>query len=163
MQASVKMDTSGRDGGEPLADLELRAWRGMLAVHAEVTRRLDAQLRAGHDLTLGAYEVLMFLGGTPQGRLRVSELSHRVLLSVSGMSRMVDRLARDGLVIREACADDRRGAEVVLTDAGRERLAAARATHLRGVREEFLSRFSDAELAALADGWDRMLVPRPSS
>lgn len=163
MRTGATTDTPLRDGGEALADLELRAWRGMLAVHAVVTRRLDAQLRAAHDLALGAYEVLMFLGGAAQGRLRVSELSHQALLSVSGMSRMVDRLARDGLVIREVCADDRRGAEVVLTDAGRERLAAARATHLRGVREEFLSRFSDAELAALADGWERMLVPDPSS
>ncbi len=146
-------------GGEPLTELELRAWRGMLRVHAGVTRRLDAQLRDVHDLALGAYEVLLLLGAARRGRMRVSELSDRTLLSISGMSRMIDRLGRHGLVVREPCPDDGRAADVVLTPAGRERLRAARATHLRGVREEFLTRFSDDELAALASGWERIAPP----
>lgn len=161
MQAEVKRP-AGRGpaargtGGELLTGLELAAWRGMLRAHAKVTRRLDEELRVRHGLSLGAYEVLMLVGTTPRRRLRISELSQETLLSVSGMSRMVDRLAREGLVEREACADDRRGAEVVLTPAGRARLRAARATHLGGVRAEFLERFDDGELAAMARLWERI-------
>jgi DNA-binding MarR family transcriptional regulator len=147
------------EAGEPLTALELAAWRGMLRAHAGVTRRLDADLRAQHGLPLGSYEVLMLVGEGSRGRRRISELSQATLLSVSGMSRMVDRLERDGLVRRESCADDRRGAEVVLTPAGRGRLRAARATHLAGVRSEFLSRFSDDELTALAAMWPRLSAP----
>lgn len=162
MQAHVKEGAPparrGEDG-EPLTDLELRAWRGMLRAHAGVTRRLDAELHERHGMSLTSYEVLMLLGGAPRGRMRVSELSGATLLSVSGMSRMIDRLGREGLVVREACADDRRGAEVVLTAAGRARLRAARATHLTGVRAEFLSRFSDEELATLGGAWDRIAPP----
>ncbi len=143
-------------GGDLLTGLELGAWRGMLRAHAEVTRRLDEELRVRHGLSLGAYEVLMLVGTAPRRRLRISELSQGTLLSVSGMSRMIDRLARDGLVVREACADDRRGAEVALTTAGRARLRAARATHLGGVRAEFLERFSDDELAEMARLWERI-------
>jgi DNA-binding MarR family transcriptional regulator len=162
MQAHVKVGgaPAGRGvGGDALTDLELRAWRGMLRAHAGITRRLDADLHERHGMSLTSYEALMLLGAAPRGRMRVSELSGATLLSVSGMSRMIDRLGRDGLVMREACADDRRGAEVVLTAAGRERLRAARATHLAGVRAEFLSRFSDEELAILGGAWDRIAPP----
>jgi len=156
MQANVKAGPARGNGGAPLTALELGAWRGMLAAHAALTRRLDADLRARHAISLGTYEALMLLGTAPSGRLRVSELSRGALLSISGMSRMIDRLERDGLVRREACEDDGRGAEVALTDAGRELLAAARASHLRAVREGFLERFDDDELAALAEAWRRV-------
>ena len=86
--------------------------------------------------------------------MRISELSGATLLSVSGMSRMVDRLVRDGLVVRESCDEDGRGAEVALTATGRGRLRAARAGHLADVRREFLARFSDDELG----GHGRLLV-----
>jgi DNA-binding MarR family transcriptional regulator len=146
-------------GGEQLTPLELAAWRGMLRAHADVVRRLDADLRARHGLSLTDYEALMLVGGAPRRRMRVSELSSATLLSVSGASRMVDRLAREGLVERAACEEDGRGAEVVLTTAGRDRLRAARAEHLRGVREAFLSRFHDDELAAMAAMWERLGTP----
>ena len=90
----------------------------MLAVHTAVVGRLDADLRARHGLSVTSYEVLMLLGDAPRGRLRVSELSAATLLSVSGMSRMVDRLVREGLVVKESCEEDGRGAEVVLTGTG---------------------------------------------
>lgn len=166
MQANVKDASGGRAvrtargvAGEELTGLELRAWRGMLRAHAEVTRRLDAELRERHGLSLTGYEVLMLVGASPRRRLRISELSQGALLSVSGMSRMVDRLERDGLVVRESCADDRRGAEVALTAAGRGRLRAARATHLAGIRSEFLLRFDDDELSLLGAFWDRVAPP----
>jgi DNA-binding MarR family transcriptional regulator len=140
----------------PLSALELDAWRGMLAVHTAVVGRLDADLRARHGLSVTSYEALMLLGDAPRGRLRVSELSAATLLSVSGMSRMVDRLAREGLVAKEACEDDGRGAEVVLTAPGRAHLRAARASHLAGVRREFLSRFREDELRQMARFWGRV-------
>lgn len=143
-------------GGAPLTPLELGAWRGLLRAHADMLRRLDADLRSGHGLTLSAYEVLMLLGTSERRRLRISELSAGTLLSVSGISRMVDRLVREGLVVRESCEDDGRGAEAVLTPAGRERLDAARAGHLAGVRREFLSRFRDGELDAMRGFWERV-------
>ena len=147
------------EGGDLLSELELGAWRGMLRAHAGVTLRLDEELRERHGLSLGAYEVLMLVGTAPRRRMRISELSQETLLSISGMSRMIDRLERDGLAVRESCADDRRGAEVALTVAGRARLRAARATHLGGVRAEFLLRFDDAELALMRDLWERIAPP----
>lgn len=149
--------TAGRGvGGDPLSPIELGAWRGLLQAHAGVVRRLDADLRARHGISLTSYEVLMLLGSAERGRLRISHLSKATLLSVSGMSRMVDRLAREGLVVRESCEDDGRGAEVALTPSGRGRLRAARASHLAGVRREFLSRFSDEELAVMQGFWTRV-------
>ena len=141
-------------GGESLSPVELAAWRGMLRAHAAVVRRLDEHLRAGHGMSLSSYEALMLLGEAPGRRLRISELSSATLLSVSGMSRMVDRLEREGLVARRSCETDGRGAEVVLTDAGRERLRAARVSHLAGVRDEFLSRVAEDDLRTLARVWE---------
>lgn len=166
MQANVKTDpgqpgaTAGRGAdGEPLTELELGAWRGLLRAHAGMVRRLDADLRARHGITLTSYEALMLVGDAPSSRMRISELSSATLLSISGMSRMIDRLEREGLVRREPCEDDGRGAEVAFTPSGRGRLRAARASHLAGVRAEFLERFDDAELAQLAAMWERITPP----
>ena len=165
MQATVKQGDGPRDDagaasrgvdGEMLTPLELSAWHGMLRTHAALLRRLDDDLRARHGLSVTSYEALMLLGTSPRRRMRISELSAATLLSVSGMSRMVDRLVREGLVVREACEEDGRGAEVALTASGRGRLRAARAGHLAGVRREFLSRFSDDELAAMGAFWSRI-------
>jgi DNA-binding MarR family transcriptional regulator len=153
MQANVETAgvraARGRDG-DPLTAVELRAWRGMLAAHASMVRRLDADLRAHHGLSLTSYEVLMLLGRSPSRRMRISELSGATLLSVSGVSRMVDRLARQGLVEKEACEEDGRGAQAVLTAMGRGR-----------VRAGFLERFDDAELEALGGFWDRVVPAEP--
>lgn len=149
----------GRDG-EPLTTLELGAWHGMLRVHAAAVRELDAALQARHGISLTAYEVLMLLGEAPGRRLRITALSSATLLSVSGVSRMDDRLAREGLVAKEACEDDRRGAEAVLTASGRGRLRAARASHLAGVRATFLERLSDDELATMGSLWGRVEAAR---
>lgn len=154
-ETAVPAATRG-EGGEPLTPAELAAWRGLLRVHASVVGRLDDELRRAHGMSLTSYEALMLLGDAPGRRLRVSELSSATLLSVSGMSRMVDRLEREGMVERRACETDGRGAEVVLTGLGRESLRAARATHLAGVRSAFLSRIDDEGLDALARAWERV-------
>ena len=136
---------------------ELRAWRGMLRVHAQLSKALDAQLLAAHGLPLSSYEVLMYLADAEGGRMRMNELAASVLLSRSGLTRLVDRLEREGYLERCSCAHDARGAFAVLTPAGREKVEAARATHLAGVRELFLSQFSSDELEVLGNAWDRVL------
>ena len=136
---------------------ELGAWRGLLRVHSALVKALDAELLAGHDLPLTSYEVLINLQAAPDRRRRMAELAEGVLLSRSGMTRLVDRLERDGLLERDACVDDGRGTFAVLTDKGEALLAEARPTHLDGVRERFLQHFGDDELAVLAGFWERVL------
>ena len=140
-----------------LAPAELRAWRGMLRAHAAMAKALDAQLEAAHGLQLSSYEVLMYLADAEDERMRMCDLASSILLSRSGLTRLVDRLQREGLLERVACSDDARGAFAKLTPAGREKLRAARATHLAGVRAMFLDLFTPAELEALGDAWDRVL------
>jgi DNA-binding MarR family transcriptional regulator len=135
---------------------ELAAWRGMLRVHAQMTRALDAQLASEHGLPLSSYEVLLFLADAPEGRMRMSVLADGVLLSRSGLTRLVDRLEREGLLRRERCEDDARGYFAEITPRGRELFRRARKTHLDGVRELFLSRFSRGELRTLGELWERL-------
>ena len=140
-----------------LSPLELRAWRGMLRVHAVLAKALDAQLEEAHGLQLSSYEVLMYLADAEHERMRMCDLASSILLSRSGLTRLVDRLAREGLIERVACDADARGQFAKLTPAGREKLAAARVTHLAGVRALFLERFSPEELELLGGAWDRVI------
>jgi DNA-binding MarR family transcriptional regulator len=140
-----------------LSTAELAAWRGLLRVHSALAKRLDAQLEAEHDLPLSSYEVLIHLQAAPARRLRMAELADRALLSRSGMTRLVDRLERDGLLVRDTCASDARGCFAVLTSAGDELLARARVTHLDGVREAFLVHLGPDDLQHLAGLWERVL------
>ncbi len=137
---------------------ELRAWRGLLQVHARSVRALDAELRAEHGLPVAQYEVLMFLADADHERMRMADIADRVLVSRSGLTRLIDRLVSLGLVARCTCVDDGRGAFAKLTDAGRVKLEAARRTHLAGVRRLFLDRVSAEEQDALGDVWDRLLA-----
>jgi DNA-binding MarR family transcriptional regulator len=139
-----------------LDDRELRAWRGLLRTHAALTKALDAELEARHGLALSSYEVLTCLGDADGRRMRMCDLASTALLSRSGLTRLVDRLERDGLIQRASCSDDARGAYAVLTPAGDAKLCAARATHLAGVREHFLSCFGADELETLAAAWGRL-------
>src|ERR671916_2597787 len=123
---------------QELEAAELAAWRGMLKVHSALVKALDSELEAAHGLPLSSYEVLIYLRVAPGKRLRMAELADRTLLSRSGMTRLVDRLERDGLLRRDTCSSDARGCYAVLTDAGAELLANARPAHLDGVRRRFL-------------------------
>jgi len=140
-----------------LTPAELAAWRGMLRVQSALLRELDADLLAAHGLPLRSYEVLLVLDDAPHRRLRMSELSRSVLLSPSGVSRLVDRLEKNGLVLRERCPDDRRGFYATLTADGRRRLQEARESHLRSVRRRFLERLDADDLARLAGYWERIV------
>ncbi len=139
-----------------LNDRELAAWRGFLRLHAALVRELDRELEESHGLPLTHYEVLIHLYLAPDNRLRMSDLAASVLLSQSGVTRLVDRLERAGHVVRHQCADDRRVLYAQLTDRGRARLMEARPTHLAGVRARFLAHFDDAELDELAAAWERV-------
>jgi DNA-binding MarR family transcriptional regulator len=142
----------------PLSARELRAWRGMLRAHAALTKALDAQMEVEHGLPLSSYEVLMYLADAEHQRMRMCDLASSVLLSRSGLTRLVDRLERDGLLERESCATDARGAFAKLTDAGREKLLAARQAHLAGVRVLFLDHFSKDEQELLGEWWERVVA-----
>ena len=121
-----------------------------------MTKALDADLVREHGLALSCYEVLLFLADAPEGRLRMSDLADGVLLSRSGLTRLVDRMERDGLLRRERCADDARGYNAAITDKGRALFQRARKTHLDGVRERFLSHLSRDELRTLGALWERV-------
>jgi DNA-binding MarR family transcriptional regulator len=140
-----------------LSTEQLAAWRTFLRAHAHVTRRLEADLLAEQDLPLAWYDVLVQLVEAPEHRLRMTELADRVLLSRSGLTRLVDRMERDGLVRREACDSDARGLFTVLTSEGYERLRQASRTHLRGIHEYVVSRLAPDELARLGDLLSKLL------
>jgi DNA-binding MarR family transcriptional regulator len=143
------------DADGPLTPEELAAWRGMLVVHARVTRVLDAEMQAAHDLSVSAYEVLMFLADAPGHRMRMSEIAEGVLLTRSGCTRLVDRLARRGFVVRALADSDGRGLYAEITPEGLSVAQAARRTHLAGVRREFLDRLSGEDQRRLGEIWAR--------
>jgi DNA-binding MarR family transcriptional regulator len=138
-------------------DLEMDAWAGFLRTHATLVRELDDELTSVHDLPLSSYDVLIQLANAPGDEMRMSQLADAVLLSRSGLSRLVARLVDQGLVERRECASDGRGAFATLTDEGRRRLEEARETHRAGVRTRFLSRLSDAQMRQLGAAWRRIL------
>jgi DNA-binding MarR family transcriptional regulator len=116
-----------------------------------VVRELERELLAAADLPLAWYDVLLQLAEAPERRLRMAELADRVLLSRSGLTRLVDRIAAAGLVRRERSREDARGTFTVLTDRGLERLRAAAPVHLAGISRHWLSNFDEAELRQLGD------------
>lgn len=128
-------------------DPRLGPWRAFLLAHARVSRRLDDELRAEHDLSIAEYDALLTIATAPDRRIRMRQLADRVLLSKSGVTRLIDRLVADGLVERDACVSDARGAEAVLTKAGLQRLRAASSTHLRGISDHFLDILDERQLA----------------
>src|SRR6185436_15598375 len=130
-------------------DPRLAPWRAFLLAHARVVRRLDEELRAEHDLSLAEYDALLTIANAPDRRIRMRHLADRVILSKSGVTRLIDRLVLDGLVQRDVCLSDARGAEAVLTPAGLDRLRRASRTHLRGIDEHFLAALEPDDLPAI--------------
>ena len=138
---------------DALSEQEMAAWGGFLRTHATLVRELDDEVTRAHGLPLSSYDVLVQLEGADDGRLRLSQLADAVLLSRSGLSRLVARLVEQGLVDRIECTDDARGAFAAITDHGRAKLAEARVTHRAGIRRLFLDRLSDEQQRRLADAW----------
>jgi DNA-binding MarR family transcriptional regulator len=135
----------------PLNEAEMSAWHALIRAHSRVVRRLEAELEAGHALSLPAYEVLAHLSEAPERRLRMSDLAKHAVLTPSGLTRLVDKLSREGLVERKRCGADARVIYAWLTPTGFARLEAAYPTHVRGVREHYLSWLTTDQQAALAD------------
>ena len=132
------------------APARLEAWVTFLRTHAAITRALNADLLNEHGLTLSDYEVLLHLSRADGGMLRRVDLAERVLLTASGITRLLDGLERAGYVEKRSCATDARVSYAMLTDAGRDKLAAAAKTHLAGIEDLFTGRYSDDELQTLA-------------
>jgi DNA-binding MarR family transcriptional regulator len=138
-----------------------RAFAALLRAHAAATRRLSAQLSADHGLTLSDYEVLLRLARAPDRRMRRVDLAEQVLLTASGITRLLDGLEQSGFVERAACAADRRVVYAVLTDAGLEKLREASRSHLEQIDTLFRASLDEGELdgltallTRLADGDD---------
>ena len=143
--------------GSLLTGSELSSWRGMLVTHSVLIAHLDEELEREVGIPLSAYEVLMYLGDADGGKLRMGELADRLLLSRSGITRLVDRLVRQGLIVRERCTDDGRGLYARLTPTGRRKLDRARPVHLAGVRRHFLAHLDESERASMGALWERIL------
>ncbi len=128
---------------------QLAAWRAFLRAHASITRALEAELLTEQELSLASYDVLVQLAEAPDRRLRMTELADAVLLSRSGVTRLVDRLEKGGLVARCPVENDGRGVAARLTDNGLIRLRTASRTHLRGIGQHFVARLDEADLRVL--------------
>jgi DNA-binding MarR family transcriptional regulator len=137
--------------GQPVSpdDWRLVVWRSFLRTHNHLLRQLEQQLVEHGKLALGNYDVLVQLAEAPGNRLRMSELAEAVLLSRSGLTRLVDRLQKDGLVLRQPDPEDARGMYTVLTAKGRNTLRDASRVHLAGVSSLVLDRLSEAQLRQL--------------
>lgn len=135
---------------------QLAAWRAFLRAHATVVDRLDRELQDEQGLPLTWYEVLLHLQRVPDHRLRMSGLADRLLLSRSGLTRLMDRMVAAELIERQVCPTDRRGAFAVLTPEGAARLRRASPVHLRGVQQHFAGLLTGAEAAAIRTGLEKV-------
>lgn len=134
----------------------LAVWREFLETHSRVLSQLEQELQARHDLDLTWYDVLVQLSEAPEQRLRMLELADAVLLSKSGLSRLVDRMEEAGFVARETCPEDRRGTLACLTPEGRKALRRCAPVHLAGIHEHFTSHLTDAEVEALHSAFSKI-------
>jgi len=142
---------------------QLAAWINFIRSHSAITRELSAQLQREHGLTLNDYEVLLHLSHADEGMLRRVDLAESILLTASGITRLLEGLERSGYVCKHACTSDARVSYAKLTDDGRQKLRDASVTHLRGIDELFLGRYSGSELATLAELLSRLPVTGKST
>jgi len=140
-------------------DWRIGVWRSFLRAHAVVLRELEHELDRDASMPLAWYDVLLTLAQAPERRLRMAELADRVLLSRSGLTRLVDRIEKAGLVRREPSLDDARGTYTVLLPTGLRRLREAVPGHLAGIQRHWLAYFDDGELRTLATLLQRLDVP----
>lgn len=144
-----------------LSPEERAAWSGFIRAHATIVRELDAELRAAHGLPLSSFDVLVQLSLAPEGRMQMYELAEAVHLSRSGLTRLVDRLERQGMLERHRGERDPRQVFACITRRGLERLAETTPTHLAGVRRRFLERLTRAQVSQLVVVWNRLLGSVP--
>jgi DNA-binding MarR family transcriptional regulator len=133
-----------------------RAWSGLVRAHERLMHELDGELQRTHDISLAEFDVLLQLSEAPERRMRMADLADAVLLTRSGVSRLVDRLESRGLVERSRCPSDARGLNASLTDAGSALLAEAAVTHLAGVRTRLIDRLAPEDVARLESIWEQL-------
>ena len=134
---------SGAYSRRRLTNDELATWRAFIRAHAKVTSRLERQLEEAGGLTLSELDVLLALDRAPRRTLRMNDLASSVVLTKSGITRLVDRLEEQGFVARRVCHSDRRGFNAVLTARGRTAIRRTIGTHLRGVATAFADHIDD--------------------
>jgi DNA-binding MarR family transcriptional regulator len=139
----------------------LAAWKSFLRAHAVLIRALERELLAVRGLPLAEYDVLVQLAEVPEGRLRMAQLADRVLLSRSGLTRLVERMEASGLVRREVCPSDARGSFATLTEEGRRRLVSSAEVHMRSLREHFAGPLDSGQMGQLRAVCDRLLEGSP--
>jgi DNA-binding MarR family transcriptional regulator len=140
-----------------VAEPNLEAWISFLRAHSSLTRELSGRLEAAHGLTLNDYDCMVQLAYAPERSLRRVDLARSVLLSPSGITRLLDGLEREGWVEKRSCESDARVTYAHMTDAGLAKFKAARKTHLADIEETFGSRFTADELAAVSSLLGRLL------
>jgi DNA-binding MarR family transcriptional regulator len=147
----------------PLRNAEQRVFVALVRAHVETTRRLSAGLETRHGLTLNDYEVLLHLAHAPDRMMRRVDLARSVLLTPSGITRLLEGLERGGYVERAKCDTDARVTYAQLTEAGHAKLTEASVTHLEEIGTHFAERFSPEELDALAELLARLELEGPEA
>ena len=138
------------------SDCEQNAWGGFLGTYAKLNRIIEEDLQTQSHLTHIEFEVLLRLSWNESHRMRIQDLAAQSILTRSGMSRVVERLGKAGLIVREEAPEDRRGAYAVLTELGAERYRVAAQKHWECVQKYFLSKFSEDELKVMGAFWSRL-------
>lgn len=153
----------GSSSGARGPTLKGKAWRALLEVHRDVVRYLEMEFKDGAGLDLQYYDVMLHVSEGGKGGRRMTELAEAVVLSKSGLTSLVDRMERDGLVERRPDPVDRRATRIVLTDRGGERFQEVSAHHRGVVRRIFTSRVTDEEAAVMVDVLERVRDGLPDS
>jgi DNA-binding MarR family transcriptional regulator len=147
---------------ERLSDNELAVWRAFLTAHAFVIRRIEHELAAAGTIPLTWYDVLIELYEAPDNKMRLHELADAIVLSRSGLTRLLDRLERAGLIVREVAEVDRRGSYAVLTDAGTDAMRRAWPVYARGIKAYFARHLRPEEHAILWAALERVIACTPA-
>jgi DNA-binding MarR family transcriptional regulator len=159
MATSPTRAPAAKPDSRQLDELEFSAWRGLLFAYRNMTAAIDERLEREHDLSLSSYEVLLLLSKAEDNALRMGVLADELLISRSGLTRLVDRMVARGLLERHTCDLDRRGTYARLTEAGRKKFEQARPTNLAAIREQFVDKLEDGDLEDLARVWGRLEQP----
>jgi DNA-binding MarR family transcriptional regulator len=141
-------------------EFRLAAWRAFLNAHATVIDHIERDMVEARVLPLGAYDVLVALLEAPDQRLRLHELASHIVLSRSTLTRVLDRLEAEGLLVRERVETDRRGAYAVLTAKGREALRQAWPVYARGIAQYFARHLSEEETRVVTEALGRVYEAR---
>jgi len=137
-------------------EVEQNAWGGFLGTYAKLSRLIEEDLQVHSNITHVEFEVLLRLSWSETQRMRIQDLAAQSILTRSGVSRVVERLEKAGLVTREEAPEDRRGAYAVLTEAGAECFRVAAEKHMTCVRKNFITKFSKDELKVMGEFWKKL-------